>query len=121
MGDADNLREVSQTHPVTLAFPLPIPGYRPEYHLQGSTGCNGYSGAYDVRGYAGEYFRIVDLTIQERGCPTPELSQREREYINILTNTRKATLMETPGGQRLAIEAEDGRVLVFRRNLGFWK
>lgn len=125
MGDADNLREVSQTPPVTLLFPLPIPEHRPEYRLQGSTGCNGYAGAYDNRGLgigAGERtLRIVDLRVQERGCPTPDLFEREREYIDILTNAQVVTLVQTSGGQRLAVEAEDGRVLVFRRNLDFWK
>lgn len=92
MGDADNLREVSQTPPVTLTFPLPIPEHRPEYRLQGSTGCNGYAGAYDDRGYAvgnGQiHLRIVDLIVQERGCPTPDLFEREREYIDTLTNAQ---------------------------------
>ncbi len=76
--------------------------------LAGTTGCNGYQGAYED---TGADLRTVDLQITGRGCETPELFERERAYIETLTNAKSGTL--TPGWPQLVIEGEDKRALIF--------
>lgn len=102
MGEVASLRTVAADPPVELEF------LGDGAELAGSTGCNGYGGAYEA---AGADFRTVDVLITERACPTPALFERERAYMETLSTAHRATL--TPGVPLLIIESEDGRALIF--------
>ena len=129
MGDGQSLRMVSNTPPVTLEFTDAHALERAE--LNGDTGCNAYSGAFEpgienggvaiplgrvtVSGVGdsggGMPVRMVDFEITERGCPTPDLFEREAMYQDTLTTARSAMRV----GPRLIIESVTGGVLVLDR------
>ena len=99
---------------MTLAFHYTGP-YGGPSRLEGSTGCRDwdYSFGYQLGNYDDGFpiSMVGSLSMPPGECPTPELSQREGEYIDSLTNARRAVLSDD--GRRLVVEAEDGRVLIF--------
>ena len=131
MGDGDSLRMVAAAPPVTLEFPDVHARERAE--LTGDTGCNAYAGAWIVASESesvpvamspgladvslvdydggGLAVRMVDFEITERGCPTPDLFEREAMYRDTLATARSAMLV----GPRLIIEGATGGVLVLDR------
>ena len=131
MGDGDSLRMVAAAPPVTLEFPDVHARERAE--LTGDTGCNAYAGAWIVASESesvpvamspgladvslvdydggGLAVRMVDFEITERGCPTPDLFEREAMYRDTLATARSAMLV----GPRLIIESATGGVLVLDR------
>lgn len=115
MWDGDGqVRGVSPTPPVTLTFAPGDPdvpattrvhaGDRLEDGMvTGSTGCNSYEALYDYRRHDDDQFRIRvrDLLMTDAACPSPALAEREREYIDILTNVWMATM--DPDGREMII------------------
>lgn len=117
MGDGDNLRKVSQTPPRDPGVPPHGAIWRPSM-LEGSIGCRAYHVGYQLGDYDDDGFLIGvvgHLLIPPVECPTRDLFEREVEYRDTLNNAQSGTL--THYGQRLAIEAEGGRLLIFRRDL----
>lgn len=121
MGNAESLRMVSDTPPVTLEFLEAGAG------LKGDTGCNTYSGLHLAtyeNGYGGISLQMVDFEITERGCPTQDLFDREVEYRDTLVNAQSATVIATlvnaPNATefatRLTIESATGGILILDRN-----
>lgn len=108
MGDGGNLRTVDHDPPIILDF-------LDDARLAGSTGCNGYSGDYNAAvyrsGFSDPNLRMLNIAISESGCPTPELFERESEYMDYLADARYVTL--TRDVPQLIIETLSRQVLVF--------
>jgi heat shock protein HslJ len=51
----------------------------------GSTGCNGFSGGYQL---SGDSLRFGDLLSTLRACVDPELNRQERAFLDALGGTR---------------------------------
>lgn len=102
IGDGVSVREVATAPPVELEF------LSNGVEMAGATGCNAYSGVYEREG---DSFPTVELGMQEAGCPTQELFERERQYKYTLPYAESATL--APDGSQLIIKTGDGRMLIF--------
>ncbi len=117
MGDAhDNLRGVSRTPPVTLAF-RSTGSYSGASKMQGSTGCRDYRIGYVLGDSAAggfSMYTVGSLGIPPGGCTTLDLFEREVEYRVALQHAKSATL--THDGRGLVIEAAGGWVLTFQIN-----
>ena len=100
MGLSDDLRDISHAAPVTIEFAS-------DGKLNGITGCNAYSGTYDLNGSA---FRIEEFRITEASCLVPELNEREAKYTRILTNATSAAVVD----DKLLIADQDGQTLTFK-------
>lgn len=102
---------------MTLAFRHTGPYGGPSM-LEGSTGRRTYHVGYQLGDYDDDGFLIGvvgRLLIPPGDCPTRDLFEREVEYRDTLNNALSGT--PTHDGQRLAIEAEGGRLLIFRSDL----
>ena len=97
---SDDLRDVSQADPVTIEFSS-------DGNLNGITGCNAYSGTYDLNGSA---FRIEEFRITEASCLVPELNEREANYTRILIVATSASVVD----DKLLIADQDGQTLTFK-------
>ena len=129
MGEGESLRMVADTPPITLEF-LDVDAAE-RVKLTGDTGCNSYTGAFEVTyesvemsmplgradvsllGYdgGGMAVRMVDFEITQLSCFTRDLVEREVEYRDTLATARSAML----AGPRLIIEGATGGVLVLDR------
>jgi heat shock protein HslJ len=56
-----------------------------ETQASGSTGCNGFSGSYQL---SGDSLRFGDLVSTLRACVDPELNRQERAFLDALGATR---------------------------------
>lgn len=73
--------------------------------VRGSTGCNQYSGAYDIDG---DSLSINGIEATEEACPTEDLAQQERMYLDTLIEAESFSIRDG----RLRIESGT-RGLVF--------
>jgi copper homeostasis protein (lipoprotein) len=88
----------------------------PEPHLllhpaqtqaSGSTGCNGFSGSYQL---SGDSLRFSQLVSTLRACVDPELNRQERVFLEALAATRTWRVT----GDTLILSREAGLVARFR-------
>ena len=100
LGLSDDLRDISHAAPVTIEFAS-------DGKLNGITGCNGYSGKYDLNGSA---FRIEQFRITEASCLVPELNEREAKYTRILIDATSASVVN----DNLLIADRNGQTLTFK-------
>lgn len=78
--------------PLTAEFAI-------DNQMSGNTGCNAFSGVYDVNG---ENISITPTTMTRAACPIDESSQQETDYLNALSS---ATTFEIRGS---TLELRDG-------------
>jgi heat shock protein HslJ len=77
--------------------------------LSGSAGCNGYSGAYALDGSA---LTVGTIAATEMACLDPAgAMEQEQRYLGSLGDVSTYAVF----GNRLWLETDDGRGLVFRR------
>ncbi len=79
-----------------------------ETGLGGWTGCNSYSGEYNVRD---DELRLADLGWTEAGCPSDALFRQEQRMQDSLAAIERFEV----SGNRLTLYGEGGQVLVFER------
>jgi heat shock protein HslJ len=76
--------------------------------LRGSAGCNSYQAGTHLDGSA---LSVEGVAVKGMACPSPEgVMEQEGRYLGVLKDVTDAQLF----GQRLWLETDDGRGLVFR-------
>jgi heat shock protein HslJ len=77
------LVETNPVPPIVLTL-------EPDGTFSGSSGCNNYSGSYQLDG---GLISIADLNVTERNCSYPErVMQMEQDYLNLLTSTTRYSI-----------------------------
>jgi heat shock protein HslJ len=72
----------------------------------GSTGCNQFSGEYAIEG---NNVRPGGFFVTEKECPSPEIMEQERHFLNILR--RNHNLMVGVSDEELLLVDDDGALL----------
>lgn len=76
--------------------------------LSGNSGCNRYTGGYELRG---DVLNVAPNVASTRmACRAPAVMQQEQKYLELLIRMKKATRTETGG---LLLTADDGSSLSF--------
>ena len=78
--------------------------------IAGFSGCNQYTGGYEV---TGDRLSAPRLAVTKRACVTPQRTQIETEYLKALDDGVSASRTDTRNGPELTFKTENGDVLVF--------